>query len=338
MKATSTMKTSHTAALALLVLLSASAVGCDLFESDPEVEEVILVGTRVPAEFRTDGRFALTAVPLDESGEALLSSDVRASVRIEDPTDLLASVSGRQINRPSGDDLAVALNIDASGSTRSTDPTQARLAGAKTLVRVLDAAPIPFEAAVFEYPPAGALLAPFTSDVAVLEEAIDRIGSGGGTPTYRSLLEVLAYLAAEKPADAYDRSVVLLSDGQPGDAALRPEVCAEATRQGVPIYAIGLGPASDLDRNAPGAVAEMRAIAECTSAAYAGIDPDNVDSSAAIIFNNVGVAAAQGTMVFNVELVGEGLGRLQAGEVVRGHLALESGGGRASAPFSFRVP
>ncbi len=323
----------------LFALLIPALSGCDSGgPSDPEVDEAIVIGTRVQPDFRSTGRFDLVALPLDEEGEAILTSGIEATIEIEAPTGLVASPVGRAIDEPTGDPLAVALSIDASGSTAGTDPTDARLAGARTLVRVLDAEEVPFEAAVFRYPPTGDLLQGFTSDLDSLDAAIARIGSGGGTPTYASLLRVLAYVEEEKPATGFDRSVVLLSDGQPGDRRLRPEVCARAVALDVPIYAIGLGPASDIDGNQADAVEEMRAVAECTGAAYAGISPADVDSSAARIFGNIGVAASEGSITFEVQVEGAGFEGLQAGAILRGRVELRAGGASASAAFSFRVP
>jgi hypothetical protein len=202
----------------------------------------------------------------------------------------------------------------------------------------LNAGETPYEAAIFRYPPAGDLLQGYTADLDSLDAAISQIGSGGGTPTYSSLLDVIDYTEEEKPTDSFDRSIVLLSDGLPSDQSLRPQVCERATELSIPIYSIGLGPASDIDGDLTRAVEEMRAVAECTGAAYVGIDPVNIDSSATLIFNNVGLAASEGSITFAVQIQGEGFDRLQQGIILRGLVDLSSGGESASAVFSFRVP
>ncbi len=331
--------------LMILGLLTTVAVmtGCDLFTSEkaPRVEEIIIVGTQVPSDFQTTHRFGLVALPLDDRGEAILSLDVQSEVTIEMPASIDASARIEDVTEPSGRPLALALDIDASGSMQDNDPTGARLSGAKAFVDVLAQSGTSFETAVFEYSGEGArLLQPFTGDVDSLRAAIDQIGSNGGTPTYQGLLQVLAVLDSEKPSSGFDRSIVLFSDGQPDDTdiGLREQVCATATTAEAPIYAIGLGPASDIDGNDPTAVEEMRAIAECTGAAYTGIDPDDVEGSTLLIFNNIGLATSQGSIAFDVQLDGAELASLVEGTIVQGTLTITSGGTSASAPFSFRVP
>jgi hypothetical protein len=105
--------------------------------SEPAVNDVVVIGTRVQPDFRSTGQFDFVAIPLDEKGESILTSGV--NVNVETPADLVASVPSREVDDPSGEPLAVALNIDASGSTSRTNPTNAQLAGARTLIRVLDA-------------------------------------------------------------------------------------------------------------------------------------------------------------------------------------------------------
>ena len=326
----------------ILTILFLSLSGCDLFgrgDGEEPIETVILVGTNIPEDFRSTNTFSLTAVPLSETGNGLLDAEMRAEVTIAAPIMAGSKVDLAKRNRPSGRPLAISLDIDASGSTSSTDPTKARLSGAKSFINVLLNSRNDFETAVFEYSRNSArLLQDFTEDVDSLGIAIDRIGSFGDTPTYRSLLQIMDYMNIEKPGAQFERAIVLLSDGQPGDIRLRSEMCAKANVDEIPVYSIGLGPASDIDRNIPTAVNEMRAIAECTGAAYAGIDPANIDESAKLIFDNIGFATTRGSVVFNVELDAGIVADISQGAIVSGTLTIDSGGNTASADFSFRAP
>ena len=314
--------------------------GCDFFGKDdgPEIVEVQVVGTQVSVDFLDTGRFGITAVPLDEDGDAVLE-DVDADVFITQPVEINTMVSLDRFNRPRDVIQAVALDIDASSSMRSTDPTRARISGAKSLIDIMSMSGTAFEATVYEYSGSGArLLQGFTTDTDSLKLAVDQIGASGSTPTYRSLLTIMETMVQTKPESQFSRTIVLLSDGQPGDESLRPAACAEAQANNIPIYSIGLGPASDIDGNFASAVEEMRAIADCSGAAYAGIDPLNVDSSAVLTFNSIGLATAKGSAVFDVQLSDSDLALITRGAIVSGNLELSSGGGRASAPFSFSVP
>jgi uncharacterized protein YegL len=299
----------------------------------------LVIGTSVPSDLLANGTFEISALPLDGDGEAILSSGTSVTVTVQSPASIEARVEAQQAFAPSGNPLAVAVNIDASGSMATTDPTDARLAGAKALVETLLKAPTGFEAAIFRYPFAGALLQEFTDDPADLNAAIDQIGANGGTPTYTSLDIILDYMEDEKDASSYERAIVLLSDGQPGDANLKQSVCAKATSLQIPIYSIGLGPASDVVSNPNSfAVQEMRDIADCTSATYAGIAQDNIDVSAIRIFDSVAQATAKGNVEYQVQLRGSGFDTLRPGDLVTGLIRVSSGGGTASGEFSFRVP
>ena len=330
------------ATMYLFVAMSLLWAGCDLFgndDDDPEIVEVTVVGTQIPTDFLQTGEFGITAVSLDGDGNAVLSDDVDAEVRITQPEEINPQVSLRQVNTPRDVTQAIALDIDASSSMAGTDPTRARVQGAKSLVDILSTSSSDFEVAVYEYSGSGArLLQQYTADTDSLNTALDRVGANGSTPTYRSLLTIMETMEATKPESEFARTIVLLSDGQPTDSGLRTDACAAAQQNGIPVYSIGLGPASDIDQNSQAAVDEMRAIADCSGAAYAGIDPQNVDSSAVLIFNSIGLAAAVGSTVFDVEISNSDLNIISRGDLVVGEIEMSSGGGSASATFSFRVP
>jgi len=94
---------------------------------------------------------------------------------------------------PSGRPLAVALDIDGSGSMGWNDPQRLRVSGVQFFVDVLDASGYPFEVGVFEF--GGPTDFPFyytglhqdfTNDVDSLKNAIDLIGVYGGCLLYTS--------------------------------------------------------------------------------------------------------------------------------------------------------
>lgn len=337
--------------LFILVFTLSGFFGCQESKSPtesklPEVNEVIIVGTQVEQDFLSTGQFGLTAIPLDNQGSAILSNQVSAQVVINQPQDLTTAVSIGQVVTPSGKPLAVALNIDGSGSMDWNDPNGLRKTGAKFFVDVLDASGFPFEAAIFEFPGYtypnfnnAQLHKDFTNNTDTLKNAIDNIGDSGGTPTYESLIEILNYVDTTKAAVQYERAIVLLSDGEPSSLFYRDSTCILANELDIPIYTIGLGPASDLDSLTMSvtAVENMRYIANCTGGAYAGISPGD-SSSANSIYGSMANATSQGSIIFNVTLSGTGFAGLSSGQLISGIITIVSGGTSAIASFSFVVP
>lgn len=320
---------------AFLTLWSFSA--CDR-NDDPPVEDVIFVGTTVSSSFKTSGEFGLTAIPLDMTGAAILSESVEANVTVASSLGLGASTTVSTINEPSGSPLAVTILLDASSSMNTTDPNRYRVEGAKAFIDRLVSQGITFEAAIADYNGSGAtILQEFSSDVLALKNAADQVGASGGTPTYEALDEMLDYLETQKPATAYERIIVLLSDGDPNSLANRDNVCAKAQTLDIPIYSIGLGPASDISSSmSSNAIENMRFLADCSGGAYVGIDPAN-PASASEVYNNIAIASAQGTIDFDVVLDGD-LTSLTSGMIITGTITICNSDECASAPFSFSVP
>lgn len=360
--------------VALWTFLSASIAlifsGCDLFglldsDDSPKASEVVVVGTQVGSDFQQNGEFGLSATPLDPDSSAILSEDIDAEVNIEHPNTSgnSATVEGHidaivdpdETNEPSEKPLAVSVNFDASGSLDDHDePERHRVDGGKAFIDVLEKSDAEYEAAIFEYsgsciPDPSSfqctdILQGFTGDPIQLKSSIEQIGSFGDTPTYGSLLEVLEYSESVRPSAEHEKIVLLFSDGQPNDDNLegrRQAVCEEAdsSRKDSPIFAVGLGPGSDLDDDFvdPDAVEEMNRIANCSDGTYNGIDPEAPRQSALKNFSAVGTASSKGFVRFNVTIT-SGLEDFGAGDVLNGTLKVTSGGGSAEGTFSFRVP
>lgn len=347
--------------MALLLAFGFLLAGCDSGgEEEPEVEEVIIVGTQVEQNFLSTGEFGLSATPLDLDGNSILNEDLEAEATLSTANgsgtsaastnavgqvELQVTVTSERVNTPSDDPLAISVNIDGSGSMYSTDPDSARIEGAKSFIDEVNSRVSEWEAAMFTYPgnPSTGfsnveLLQDFTNDASSLKASTDAVEASGGTPTYESLAEILIYSEQERPATSYRKSIVLLSDGAPNSTALRDSVCSDANRKDSPIYSIGLGPASDVsDSPIPSAVQEMRSIANCTGGAYAGIDPNDIQGSTQTIYNSIGTAASLGSVVFRVQ-VQSGLDQLTPGQRLNGTLTITSGGTSATGNFSFAVP
>lgn len=348
------------ATLALAFGLAATSTGCDSSDTPAAVDEVVVLGTNVDASFLDDGQFDILATPLSAQGAALLTdvNEVRVTVASSSPGARLTpgtftiSAGVQGTNAPSGNPLAVAISLDQSSSMGGTDPNRLRVDGARAFVDVLDSLGTGYEVGVFAF---GAttfqdtsfastdLLFDYTSIADSARAAIGRVGAFTGTPTYPSLIETLEYSERVRPTGQYERAVVLLSDGSPNGTSRRQEACDLATAMDSPVYAIGLGPASDLSPSpSPGAVEEMRSIAQCTGGSYAGISAaadGSVDlTSIRRIYESIAVGTARGSLTVGVTLSGEAFDALQPGDTITGELTLGTDGGSTSSSFAFTVP
>ena len=138
--------------------------------------------------------------------------------------------------------LALALLIDSSASMEQALPIAQEAAAG--FVRQLAPADV---ATVIDFDSRVQVLADFTSDKTVLEEAIRRTSPGGSTSLYNSVYIALRELARIRLEDEQDgglrrRVVVLLSDGEDTSSLVSyDEVADAAARSDTVIYTIGLG-------------------------------------------------------------------------------------------------
>lgn len=327
-----------------LMLLAASWSGCKILSSDepddqppPAIDHVQIVGYQISPNLQDSSYITFKIIPFDKNGDVVLSDALMPRVTIEDK-DL--PVNFRSVDLPAQSPLSVAVDIDASGSMDQNDPHNYRLEGAKLLVDVLTGSNLPFEAAVFDfYGSRVRLLQGFTSNQDSLHMAIDLTNSSGETPTYKSLQHIIQLFELEKPGLTYGRFIVLFSDGEPDDEYLYDETCRMAQEAKIPIFSIGLGPASDLTGllSKQAAVQEMQNIAACSGGVYAGIDPGDVRASTLEIFNNIGIATTQGSLNIDVDLSRLNISDIEPGTMLHGELIL-SNGLVDSPPAPFSIP
>ncbi|MBK6765013.1 MAG: VWA domain-containing protein [bacterium] len=338
------MKLAVVLAIMLAVLFG---VGCDTDEQctcpgEQVLTEVLVIGTEVATDFMQTRRFTVRATPMSEDNSAILRPDLGVNVHITCQSGVNAEVVIEDIVEPSGRPLAVVLHIDQSGSMVSNDPNRLRVDGAKAFVDKLEELGVNYRAAVFAYDRyhgmgnfnACDMLAGFTDNADSLRAACDLAGQYTGTPTYTSLGEVLEYMETQVPAAQYERAIVLLSDGEPGDSYYREDVCDLAVSLAIPIYSIGLGPASDATTS-NSATQEMRAIAVCSGGTYVGIQDLNAIEQ---IYNAIAAAVSLGYADFQVVLSGTGANSIQCNDVVCGTVAVTADGRTAEGQFSFSVP
>ena len=334
--------------VSVLLLLSVGSFilpACDSSEFNA-VEEVLVIGTRVPLDFLDSGQFELVVTPLDAEGNAVLTNELEVEVDLDiDLGAMIPTIITGVESNEEGETLAMAIVLDASDSMDHTDPDNLRISGAQQFVRVLDAEASLWEAAVFDFPGGSpgfdvtTLLHPYSSDLTSLIDALENAGSFGSTPTYDALDEILRYSEGLRPTVTYERGLVLLSDGNPNNNTVtREQVCDLANAQDSPIYSIGLGPASDISPDAEqAAVEEMRFLSDCTGGAYAGITPDDA-TAVETIYSSIATATVLGTITIQVSVPQDILEQFGPNEAVGGTITLAHGGGEASGRFRFNTP
>jgi Ca-activated chloride channel family protein len=161
--------------------------------------------------------------------------------------------------------LALALLIDTSASMEQDLVTAqdaaigfARQLGPKDVATLID-----FDGRV-------KVLADFTHDAAVLEEAVRRTEVGGSTSLYNAIYIALRELSRIRLPDEQDglrrRAIVVLSDGEDTSSLVSfDEVLDAVSRSDTVIYTIGLGVSNAIGRgNAPDAQFVLRRLAQQT--------------------------------------------------------------------------
>ena len=176
----------------------------------------------------------------------------------------------------SGRNLVVA--VDVSNSMLAQDVRPDRLGRAKAdLLDLLDALRGD-RVALLAFRGKGAMLCPFTTDVAFLRESINGLSPESAPPGETDLADAIEKtLAAFDKAQSDHNAIVLVSDGE--DLTGRAETLAkEAGGRGIPIFTVGVG--SPQGAQVPGVTyqgkpvtsklndATLRAVAEASGGAY----------------------------------------------------------------------
>lgn len=221
-----------------------------------------------------------------------------------------------------------ALLVDGSGSLESsdaacvgcpTDPTRARVEAAQALARQLASCGPDWRQALMEFTTEAAdpefawtrTLSGFDGTADDVFNAAEKLSSDGGTPLWDATSEVLASLVDDSveqfagpptkgdgdgtPVEKVDPNeygvgLVVISDGaDTGSDVSLDQLIAQALDAGVPIHAIGLGPASDAVEEfaaEPQAIADLRRLALETGGYYGYVaDAEELPALAAQIAN-----------------------------------------------------
>ena len=318
--------------------------------SESEVSDVVVSGAQPDPNFQSNGRIDVKATPVSSNGTGIIDTGLDASINVKEhrkahQADIDASVQATSGTVASGDDPAIPILLDGSGSMGSSDPNKVRIDGAEKFIDILDEKG-PFESAVLEFPGSNTspafsntnFYAGFTGEVDSLENALLNVSASGGTPMYPSMAEVLAYSENERPKSNYQKGLVVLADGQPGGGGVTEDsVCTSARQKDAPIYAIGLGPASDITSNTtPAAVETMRALAQCSNGGYRGLAADSIEVIEEA-FESAAVSSTEGSVNYEVKIE-SGLSQIGSGDTLILTLVINSGGSKAERTFRVTTP
>jgi uncharacterized protein YegL len=228
--------------------------------------------------FPTDGRFDLELVPYDDTGARYITDAWQVGVTLGSPESISLTVGDPRIDPPDTLPSASAILIDDSGSMLGSDPDRKRADAAQLFWQAVLPARVGNLVALLDFGrgdvPATLgfrdtrLIQDFTSEAAELDAQAASIqaASGGGTHLYRSGTEVARWIDSTIPTPGYNRSMVVLTDGKPGDTEFHDAFFVAVADAKVRVFAVGLGVAAD-PASAAGQV--VKELAKRTGGVYA---------------------------------------------------------------------
>ena len=235
------------------------------------------------ATFRSQGSLALNLVPSDRSGQTFLHDNWATSVGLLTPSVSTVSKLTEAVEPADSTPVAAAILLDDSGSMRFSDPDRQRAAAAQLFWTAVLPARAGNVAALLDFGRGGAvpapgfertsLLAGFSSDVSVLNAALDGVQAvpGGATPLYLSATEVMLWMDSVVSSPA-QRVLVVITDGEPSDQAFADSLFAVARALQVRVFAVGVGSAAKQDPLTSAAILAGQ-LAASTGGIYAAAEP-----------------------------------------------------------------
>jgi hypothetical protein len=313
--------------------------GCrDGTGADDEPVRLFVGGVRVdPARFAATGEFVIGLVASYANGALVPADRLELTGELADRSPL--TLLGVSAEPPPSEPIALAIDLDDSGSMASSDAGLKRAEAARALWQVVLPGPAGTRVALFDFghriPTPGfrvsRILQAWTADTAQLEAALANVHDFGDTFLYTSVWEMLAWIDATVPAGTAKRVMVLLSDGLPEDPILRAEALLAVRLSGVVVHTVGLGVASATSPHAEQAAVDvLREIARIGGGVYAPA-PDAV--ALVPIFRALGEVTLSGAVFATFRVSAP-----PSSGIVSGTLTASVGGQEAKALFSFPVP
>jgi len=334
----------------ILLSLMTLTNGCESGGSG--IDSLDVLGATPSPDFQQDGTVEFSILPMDALGEVVLSEDLDLEVYLNEvaaggglsrareasSSDELYTVTIQftEARAPDERPIVYALDMDSSGSMADSDPLGLIVPAGQDFIQVTADRRAGSEYGIFTFGQGGGLLfddtqilEDFTADTDAAEVALEGVSADGSTPLYESALEVMEHFEAQRSGADWQRALVLFSDGEPNSGMVSAQqVISRALELQIPLYTMGLGPAS---QNAPGssasAVAVMQELAYTTGGLYAAVSgAEDLSQS----FENLGVALASGDVLVSVGLEPPP----QSGSRVSGEIVVDG----VSAAWSFLAP
>ncbi len=293
------------------------------------------------ATFQSDGDFALDLVPSDRHGNLFVEDQWTISTTLASPTSVPLTTISQEVQPADTQLVASAILIDDSGSMASSDPDRQRATAAQLFWRDILTARAGNVVALLDFgrgttaPTPGFdrtnLLAGFTADQGVLEAGLQQVQAvaGGGTPLYRSAEEVIAWVDTTTPS-TFQRTLVVITDGNPGDLPFKDSLFSSAASRQVRIFAVGIGDAAQQDPVTT-AARLVQELASRTGGIYAAAgSPTELQT----ILQTLARSASPERLLVHLRLSPAPA----AGTPVSGTVTVVGERGSATAPWSFVAP
>ena len=306
----------------------------------------LAIAVRVnPDTLRATGDFFLELIPSSTSGELLIDRPWTISTQLTAPAQISADVTSQSVTVPDTRPVAVALDLDDSGSMEQSDPSKERVSASREFADALLARSPSNQVALFDFGIGFSQLSPgfhktrmlqnWTSDSTQIIAHLDSIRAvpGGSSYIFTSAGEVAAWVDTTRAAADFRRALVLLTDGQPDDPNFESTLISIGQSTGVPIYCIGIGSAASGSSNADSAaVAPLQRISNATGGLYS-----SAVSATAIqpVLQAFAASTGSGTLLVRVHLSQvPAAGTAVSGTVKLNNLSL----GSVQGPWSFSAP
>ncbi len=323
---------------ACLCLLLSSCAESGGPNDPPDPLQIAVVVQVDSGTFRSAGEFTLDLVPSDQGGRTYLTEPWAITTTLSaPPTASLAQLS-QEVEPADSQPIATAILIDDSGSMQSSDPDRIRAVAAQLFWRdILPSRPgnivalLDFGRGSVEPTPGfqrTVLLAGFTGDAAVLDAALSQIEAvpGGLTPLYGSGVEVVRWVDSTTP-QAYQRTLVIITDGAPSDTAITDTLYNVAVAHGVRVFAVGVGPAAGEGE----AARRLQELAARTGGIYAAAEPPEELEE---VLQTLAMSASPPRLLVHLRLDPVP----PQGTSVRGVVALSGAPGNLTGAWSFVAP
>jgi hypothetical protein len=307
--------------------------------ADPRGIRNVFVGVRVdPAALRERGEFVLALVPVDGNEQVVLSTTLQVTPKLTAPAEEdLPPIGALQVEEPDPRPVAAAISIDDSRSMRSNDPDNQRADAARLFWTEILAGNAQNQVSLLTFGGAepsapfarSTLQQDWTRDASLLEAALGRLLPANDTYLYESTKEIAEWVAATKPGGEFRRIMLLVTDGRPTGTASQEEAIDAAVVNAIPLYTVGIGPASDQSSRAqPEAVERLRTLANRTQGVYAGAESSGQLST---VFQSLARVTTEGALLVPVRLSAPPV----TGTTVRGTVRVGNEYSAATADWSF---